>query len=440
MSCHSRPLWFEGQLVRPQNFQQGQRWIEALLEQRIGGVLPDAWGLHTLRLDGALLGLGQIALEACRAILPDGSVFDTTAGDEPPPPLAIPSGTAGRVVCLALPARLADGPELGDGRRYRLAQQNLRDATAGDNVAEIPVGLPNLRLVLAGEQPDDGVIAMPLLRVLRTEAAGAVAIDPDFIPPALRLGAHPRLVALAREIEGMLAGRGSLLAVRADPARAVSDLAGMLDFALLTVINGHEPLFHALADDPDASPVLLHRHATQLAGALSTYGRTTRRPPPLPPWRHRDPGPPLLELARLIREMLAGLAVDSAIALPLRVRAPGVWISPIEDRGLLGHAQFVLAVRGPADTERLRTAFPAQAKLGPAERIVDLVKLQLPGIPLRPLPVAPREIPFRGDTVYFGLDRASPLWREMEVSPAFVIHTGTEIPGLALEFWAIRES
>lgn len=438
MTAHSRPLWFEGQLVRPQNFQQDQRWIESLLDQRIGGVLPHAWGVHTLVLDGPLLALGQLRLQTCRVILPDGSVLDTTAGDDPPPPLAIPAGTAGRVVSLVLPARMADSPELGDRGRYRLAQESLRDATGGDNAADIPVGLPNLRLILAGED-ENGLVVIPIARVLRTDPGGLVVIDPDFIPPALRLGAHPRLTGLAREIEGMLAARGAMLATRADPARAASDLAGMLDFALLTVINAHEPLFHAIAEDPDAPPAMLHRQAVHLAGALSTYGRASRRPPPLPLWDHRDPATPLLGLTRLIRDMLAGLVVDSAIALPLRLRAPGVWVGPIDDRSLLAHARFVLAVRAPSDTEKLRNGFPAQAKIGPAERIVDLVKLQLPGIPLRPLPVAPREIPFRSDTVYFGLDRTAPMWREMEASPAFVIHAGVEIPNLALEFWAIRE-
>ena len=43
--------------------------------------------------------------------------------------------------------------------------------------------------------------------------------------------------------------------------------------------------------------------------------------------------------------------------------------------------------------EVLRSRFPAQIKLGPAERLRDLVNLALLGIALRVLPAAPRQIP-----------------------------------------------
>lgn len=438
MSLRSRPLWFEGQLVRPQHMQQMQRWIESMVEQRVQAALPRSWGIHTLRFDGSLLGLGKIALETCRAIMPDGTPIDAPVQDTLPEPLAIAAGTTDRLVKLAVPARAADGQEVGDsGQRFMLRQQDVRNATASGMIAQIAVGIPNLRLILAGE-PEADLITLPIARIVRLDASGAVQLDADFIPPSLRLGAHPRFAAFAREIEGMLAGRGSLLAVRVDPSRTTSDLAGMIDFSLLTVINAHEPLFGAMAQDDFAAPADLHREALRLAGALATFSRATRRPAPLPPWRHDDPAPCFARLALVIRETLSSLSVDTAISLPLQLRGHGVWVSPINDRTLLGDATFVLAVQASIDTERLRATFPAQAKVGPAEAIRDLVNLQLPGIPLRPAPVAPREIPYRTGTVYFELDRNVEMWRQLQDSPAFVIHIGTEIPGLAPEFWAIR--
>lgn len=438
MSVRSRPLWFEGQLVRPQHLQQSQRWTEALVEDRLQSVFPRAWGLHTLRLDPAMLALGKIAIEACRAVLPDGTVVDAPAAAPSIEPLTVPPGTGGRVVKLALKARAGDGLEVGDTSHRFLSQtQDVRNATGSGISAQIMVGLPNVRLVLDGE-PENEFVTLPIARVVRLDASGAVLLDSDFVPPALRLGAHPGFLAVAREIEGMLAGRGTMLAQRIDPSRTTSDLAGMVDFMLLTVINTHEPTFHALANDELAAPYDLYREALRLAGALSTFGRQGRRPPAMPAWRHEDPGPPLAHLVRIIREVLAALSVDTAIALPLQLRGQGAWVSPITDRTLLTGATFILAVRAASDPERLRATFPAQAKIGPAELIVDLVKLQLPGIPLRPAPVAPREIPYRTGTVYFELDRNADMWRQLQTSPAFVIHSGADIPGLALEFWAIR--
>jgi type VI secretion system protein ImpJ len=72
------------------------------------------------------------------------------------------------------------------------------------------------------------------------------------------------------------------------------------------------------------------------------------------------------------------------------------------------------------------------------ERIQDLVNLQLPGIGIQAMPVAPRQIPYHAGFTYFELDRSSELWRALKTSGGVAIHRAGEFPGLALEFWAIR--
>jgi type VI secretion system protein ImpJ len=86
----------------------------------------------------------------------------------------------------------------------------------------------------------------------------------------------------------------------------------------------------------------------------------------------------------------------------------------------------------------LRRQFPAQVKLGPVENIRELVNSALPGIGLRPLPVAPRQIPFHVGRAYFELDRASPHWKAMQTSGGLALHVAGDFPGLEMELWAIR--
>jgi type VI secretion system protein ImpJ len=62
----------------------------------------------------------------------------------------------------------------------------------------------------------------------------------------------------------------------------------------------------------------------------------------------------------------------------------------------------------------------------------------MPGIAVRPLPVAPRQIPFYAGAVYFELDRGSPHWQLMQNSGGFAIHVSGDFPNLRLELWAIR--
>jgi type VI secretion system protein ImpJ len=99
---------------------------------------------------------------------------------------------------------------------------------------------------------------------------------------------------------------------------------------------------------------------------------------------------------------------------------------------------FVLAARADVPSEELRRRFPAQLKVGPVEKITDLVRLALPGVPVLALPVAPRQIPFHAGFAYFELDQSSDLWDQLKNSGGVALHVAGEFPGLAMEFWAIR--
>ncbi len=84
------------------------------------------------------------------------------------------------------------------------------------------------------------------------------------------------------------------------------------------------------------------------------------------------------------------------------------------------------------------SSFPSQIKIGPVEKIRDLVNLALPGVRLTPVPVAPRQIPFHAGFAYFELDQTHELWAQLKGSGGIAFHVAGEFPGLAMEFWAIR--
>jgi type VI secretion system protein ImpJ len=106
---------------------------------------------------------------------------------------------------------------------------------------------------------------------------------------------------------------------------------------------------------------------------------------------------------------------------------------------LLRTATFVLAVNAHMPPEAVRSGFPAMVKIGSIEKIRDLVNLQLPGIALRALPVAPRQLPFHAGYTYFELDKAGDHWAQLQNSVGFAMHIPNEYPGLQMEFWAIRK-
>jgi type VI secretion system protein ImpJ len=116
----------------------------------------------------------------------------------------------------------------------------------------------------------------------------------------------------------------------------------------------------------------------------------------------------------------------------------GIRVATITDRSLLSEASFVMAVNAQMPADVLQRRFPAQTKIGPVEKIRDLVNLQLPGVGLRLLSVAPRQIPYNAGFSYFELDKHSEYWKLLETSGGCAIHIGGEFPGIELELWAIK--
>ncbi|MGL4957958.1 MAG: type VI secretion system baseplate subunit TssK, partial [Plesiomonas sp.] len=101
-------------------------------------------------------------------------------------------------------------------------------------------------------------------------------------------------------------------------------------------------------------------------------------------------------------------------------------------------AEFVLAVRARMPQEQLRKQFQQQTKIASSEKIRELINLQLPGIPLLPLPVAPRQLPYHAGYSYFQLDRQSPAWQMLVQGNTLAFHIAGSFPELDMQFWAIR--
>ncbi|HFG3554492.1 type VI secretion system baseplate subunit TssK, partial [Escherichia coli] len=63
---------------------------------------------------------------------------------------------------------------------------------------------------------------------------------------------------------------------------------------------------------------------------------------------------------------------------------------------------------------------------------------QIPGIPLRALMVAPRQLPYHSGFSYFELDKSGQAWTEMAAAGAVALHVSGSFPDLNMQLWAIR--
>jgi type VI secretion system protein ImpJ len=398
MSWYSKVVWSEGLFLRPQHFQQQDRHAEWYVEARSRAAGGLFWGFTHLEIDEAALGTGKVALAAARACCPTARL---RLPRHPPAPAAldIPADTRNAVIYLALPLRRAQSPEAApDGdpaahlARYTPVEEGLVDAAGSDGATE-PIEVAHPRLVLAlADQISDAFVRVGVLRVVERRPDNNLLVDKAYIPPVLACRASPVLGGFLREIRGLLGQRGEALAARlAQPgAGGVAEIA---DFIFLLTVNRHQPVFDHLAELTQLHPERLFSQLLALSGELATLVGSERRPAPLPAYNHDALEACFAPLIRDIRRALATVLEQNAIQIELQDHKQGRYVGLVADRSLLRHAGFVLAVNAQVPSETLRTRFPAQAKLGPLEKIRELVNLQLPGIALRPLPVAPRQIP-----------------------------------------------
>lgn len=442
MSLTSKPLWTEGMFVKPQHFQQYDRWIEHLLEARVAGLRPHGWGLLELAVDESLLKLGQIGLARCEAVMRDGGVISIPRQMPAPPPRQVPPNLKNARVFLGVPARARDSAEVAEPnanmRRLKSLTHAVRDTSAPEREpVEIRIGQPNAMLVFEGE-PIDGLVLLPFARISEVTPAGTVELSETYIPPCLNYQAAPRLIGALNEVLGLIHARGEALAERADPSRMSAESAGIIDVLLLRVMNSTQAIFHHFSHLPGTHPEVLYREFVRFAGDLATFDAQRRRTQNFPAYIHDDLEQSLEPVLAILRQAMNIVIERTAVSLPLQERGYGIRTAGINDRTLFSGGRFVLVVSADIPSEVLRTQFPATTKIGSVEQIRDLVNLQLPGIPLRSLPVAPRELPYLQSAVYFELDQTHDLWRSLMRSAAFAFHVSGDYPNLHMEFWAIR--
>lgn len=444
MTWTNKVIWAEGMFLQPQHFQQHDRFLGRQQQARMNAALAYGWGYLSLTLDSAALNLGKVALTAATGVLPDGLTFDLPGQDPAPAAFDVPPDARDELVVLALALPrpgVAESDAESDNAsmppRFRVAEVNVGDNNVtGERVAPLQVGQLNLRLMLARDA-GEGYVTLGVCKVVERRADNKLVLDTQYIPPTLHALGNELLASHLRELHGLLHQRGEALAARlSQPGRAgVGEIA---DFLLLETINRHEPLIAQWRQTSILHPKDLYFGAVSLAGDLSTF-RDRRRPADLPAYLHDDPARCFQPLMDDLRQSLSMVMEQTAIPIELQDRKYGVRVAIVADVELQRTAQFVLAVAAQLPGDALRARFPTQVKIGTVERIRDLVNLQLPGVTVRPMPVAPRQIPYHAGYNYFELEtRGNEMWKQLENSGGLAIHIAGDFPGLEMEFWAVR--
>lgn len=434
--------------MRPQLFQQQERYLEYYAHKRASTSNPFFWGFSQYEIDREALSYGKLVLRTARGVLPDGTPFDIPDHADLPEPLTIQPEHLGKMIYLAVPLRLDNSDETvfsqhdtGSLARFQASEEILCDTNAIRQGPK-PVQLAKLRLRLVSEtEMTESWIGLPLMKVKAIQPDGSVLLHfEDYIPPVTGYAANPLLSEWLTHLNGLVKMRAGMLAGRLSSTDGkASASAEVVDYLLLQIFNKYEPILDHLRHLPELPPIALYEELAKLSGELSTFVRTkTRRPKPAPGYDHARLYPSIRPLVDDVHDLLNQILVRAGQLIDLQHKGNGIWSASVLPSELRSFSNLVLAVHAQLPMDVLSQQFHAQAKISAPQQLHELVRSHLPGLVLQGLPVPPRQIPYSAGYVYFELQKNGPFWEKISGTGAVALHIAGDFPGLKMELWGIR--
>jgi type VI secretion system protein ImpJ len=154
MSWYSKVAWAEGLFLRPHHLQQGDRYLEHLVESRVRHVTPYPWGFSHLELDHDLATQSKFAVRRAVGVMPDGTPFAIPDDSPIPPPIDVPDTAASQLCWLSLPVAAPNTREVDErsaesASRYAKGAETFIDSTSSLRIEEeIDIAYPRLAFEL----------------------------------------------------------------------------------------------------------------------------------------------------------------------------------------------------------------------------------------------------------------------------------------------------
>ena len=441
MSWYKKVAWTEGMFIHPQHFQQQDRYFEKLINLKTTALGGYAWGISRLTLDQGALKIGKISLTECSGIFEDGTPFDMPTTDTLPDALDISELKEGDLINLCLPLWKngtvdMDRPQrMESNARFRIENNAFRNVIV-DSQSEADIEVAHKKVQLKADRlTHQQHTVIPIAKVQSLKES-EIRLDKRFVPPSLFMDADANLTNYHQEIAGLISLRAQLYAQRILNAgtEAAADIS---DILLLQITNRYKAIFEHAMQVERVHPVDIYQQGISLAAELATFTAESRMLRPMQGYQHTDLQTSFDDLLNELNRSLNTLLEQNAYRIELEVKNYGVRIGQIPSEEL-SERSYVLVVSSELPRETIRAKFPTHLKIGPVEHITQLVNRQLPGIRIDPMPVAPRQLPYHGNAVYFELQTQGRLWDAIVTNRSIALHIGEQFPELKMDLWAIK--
>lgn len=438
-------IWSEGMFLRPHHFQRQELWMKCLFKSIYESLGPYLWGLIDYQIDTSLLKKGKFGLNSAKGVFDDGTFFEMQTSSELPQPLSIESTDVGQRIVLALPAysRALDNIEFGELRTnmsrlkyYDREVNDLNEVAVGR--ATIQFGRYDIQLMLERDVTPDLTI-LGISKIFEVTHGGEIIIDNEYIPPLLNCNCNKIIKGYINELEGLVNQKSEQISNEIKYIINANEIE-QDELKFLLILNRYVGQLNHSNRLPHIHPENLFKDWLQFATELATL--TADRGPffPLPCYEHDDLGKAFSKLMKILRQNLLLMMQRNYIQLEIDERSPNLYVAVLPASINKTNFGLILAVKTDMPSDELQQKFPAQMKIGPGKRIRDLVELHLPGVNLKLMPSAPRQIPWKPDYVYFEIEKKGELWEQIINSSALVMHLAGDFPSLDMELWAVKQN
>ncbi|MBX3305081.1 MAG: type VI secretion system baseplate subunit TssK [Nitrospira sp.] len=443
-------MWWEGMVLRPHHFQQWDRYYEGLVAERFRTLDTFGWGVKDLAIDHTGLATGQLKIQKCSLVMPDGLVVDIPHSDDAPPSRMFrdhfPATTKHLGVYLGIPDEQPDGKtyqlesETGNRQaRYRKQDVTFVNTITGEDPQPVQVARKQLQL-LFGEESFTSITAVKIAELVRTQN-GTITLDERYIPPLLWVDGSSTLTEL---VDGLINRLKEMRTSFSDDQRGTIDLIGtdLRKFALASAVFTHLPVLSHLreAEGGHYHPESLYIAMSQLAGQLMLLA------PPgaaikLAQYQHENLTDTFHRLEKDIRSLIEG-------GTPGYTNIHLTWEGDHweGDVRLFTSAQFYCSVETPSDLsdEAVRSFVPGGITISAPSKLHPLLGKSSPGVTLK-YKGNPSALPLRDGTQYFQLitdetDRAKWLWDEIHKEQKIALYVnGESLRGISPQLVAVEK-
>ncbi len=359
-------------------------------------------GFAALKLDETLLAESRIAISSAQGFFTDGVEFKIPEEVDPPEPLKVPQDTRDSTVYLT--------------------NESIRSGNK-----------PRVHLSLKQKDWDQSSY-LGVARVAQLLDSKTLLLDAQYIPQVTNCRAAPVLLQFVEELSGLLRNRGESLASRISNLNA-SEIA---NFMTLQLVNRYEPIVEHLLSMRELHPEALYQLMVQILSELSTFTEDSKRPPKFQAYRHDNLQATFQPVIAHLRKQLSSVMKADVVSIPLSHRKHGIYTASFS-KGLLENSHLILSVKDSRPASKLRSQLLHEITIAPVEQIAQLVNTGQPGVTMVPLPVAPKQIPYQSDCLYFklALDRASQWFAPVNESRGLALHVSADSQDVDMQLWAI---